>query len=278
MADNRDNMPMPTERELRRGLADLMLETDATDCTWSLDELTSYAQEALAPADRAEMRDHMVECTLCASAIADLRRAFRPTLIQHRSLAGWLGPVLAYLNFRSSDGRRLWRGHTDRCARCRERTERLQTTLSPPVVALTGAACAMLILFAIGMPKTIRAPGDSDNSAGSHQEIPKGIVRPPSPRAGDWPTSVSVLENYLYPTRNEDQIEKYWSKILDDHPDSLAAHEALARIYRQRASGASDPRRKAGWQERAQAESDKLIELANELGKHGTTAGKAANP
>lgn len=249
---------------LRQALRVLVLETDTAECL-EIDEATRYAQEALDPGERARLRSHIETCPLCASTTADLASAFHPALTLHRGFGGWLGPIVACLRLLPSSIRRVWQYHTGLCNRCHERTERLESVFSPPVTAALGAACAALALFSMGLPNNRLPAGVPEGPGGSHTDTPKGSAMP-THSTGEWPTSVSLLENYLYPTKNQDQIEKYWLRIAADHPDSLAPHEALARIYRQRAAESSDPRRKVGWQERAQLESDRLLELAKHAG------------
>jgi hypothetical protein len=101
--------------------------------------------------------------------------------------------------------------------------------------------------------------------------VPKGNANVGTTSA-NWPTSVTILENYLYPTKNLEEIEKYWLRVAEDHPDSLAAHESLAGIYRLRAAATSEPRRKAGWLDRVQMENEKVIELARKLTRSATDA------
>lgn len=257
MSNTMGKSELSGDRYLRQALNQLLQETPTTDCR-PLEELTDYAQEALTPEARLNSRSHIEVCPLCASTVSDLRKALLPVLKLHRSLGGWYGPLLAYLRWMRPEMRHLWKGHIARCARCAGRTEKLQAIFSPGATLALGGVGVFLVMLCLSSLKPV-VPGLVEKGTGDSYETPKGLTHLPD--QANWPTAVPLLENYLYPHKHIDEIEKYWLQILDAHPDSLAAHEALARIYDQNAKAATDPRRKAGWKEKADAERAKLVEL-----------------
>lgn len=247
---------------LKSVLAEEMLAVDTTSCL-DLDQLADMAQEALddreTSDDRQRRLQHVQECSLCSSTIADLREAFRPQRNLHSGLSGWLGPLLAWIGWMGADTRHYWSDHEQRCRRCRARAFGLRAALSP--ATLGTAACAMLLFGIFG--RVNRGGEPYDTGEGAISRTAKG-----DPSRRGWQNSRGVMEALLYPGKglddaDLDENEKLWFNFLKRYPDSMAAHEGLANLYEEHSRRATTPERAAGYKRKAEAEREEMKKLLN---------------